>query len=285
MPLRTDRRSLILTGTLGLGALAIPGFALAARDSRGFTHSVASGEPGPDSILLWTRYLPSGDAPARLRAEISETKDFARIVAGGETVTGAWRDHTAKITVAGLRSGTRYFYRFVAPDGTLSPIGRTKTLPAGNARQFRIGVFSCSNLAFGWFNAYAHAAARDDLDLAVHLGDYIYEYGPGVYPGRAAEISARLPQPLAECVHLADYRLRYASYRLDPDLQALHAAMPMLVQWDDHEFANDVWEGGAQNHQGLEGDWNTRKLAAIQAWREWMPVSDQPYAAYDIGGL
>lgn len=279
-----DRRSLLLTGSLGLGALAIPGFAL-AQTARGFTHSVASGEPAQDSMLLWTRYVPGDGGAARLRAELSETQDFARVAAGGEIVTGPWRDHTAKITVAGLRPGTRYFYRFVAPDGSFSPVGRTRTLPEGDAARFGIAVFSCSNLPFGYFNAYAHAAARDDIDLWVHLGDYIYEYQKGGYAPKSGAVDGRWPQPEGEIFHLADYRLRYASYRSDPDLQTLHAMKPMLVQWDDHESANNSWEGGAQNHQANEGDWNARRAAAIQVFREWMPISDEPWASYDIGTL
>ena len=162
----------------------------------------------------------------------------------------------------------------------------TKTLPDDSARAFRAAIFSCSNIAAGWFNAYGHAAARDDLDLAIHLGDYFYEYRAGVYPAMADSIVARLPQPEGETIHLADYRLRYASYRADPDLQALHAKLPWIVQWDDHESANDPWEGGAQNHDpATEGDWNTRRAASIQAYREWMPVSDEPWKAYDIGKL
>ena len=286
MTLRIDRRTFVLTGTLGIGALMIPGFAraLLADAAGGFTHGVASGEPGPDSMLFWTRYLPTNGGDAKLKVEVSETGDFAKSL-GGETVTGPWRDYTAKVTVTGLKPGTRYFYRFIAPDDSLSPVGRTKTLPGSGARAYRMAIFSCSNIAFGYFNAYAHAAARTDLDLAVHLGDYIYEYAPNVYPDRTASIAARLPQPMAECLHLADYRLRYASYRSDPDCQALHAALPMLVQADDHEYANDTWEGGAQNHQSDEGDWMTRKLAATQAWHEWMPISDEPWKAYQIGGL
>jgi alkaline phosphatase D len=285
MTLTIDRRTLLLTGSLGLGALAVPGFALAQAAARGFTHSVASGEPAQDSILLWTRYVPADGGAARLRAELSETQDFARIAAGGEIVTGPWRDHTAKITVAGLRPGTRYFYRFVGPDGSFSPIGRTQTLPEGDAARFGIAVFSCSNLPFGYFNAYAHAAARDDIDLWVHLGDYIYEYHKGGYAPKSGAVDGRWPQPEGEISHLADYRLRYASYRSDPDLQALHAMKPMLVQWDDHESANNSWEGGAQNHQANEGDWNARRAAAIQVFREWMPISDEPWASYDIGTL
>ena len=286
MTIRIDRRSLILTGTLGLGAYAIPGFAQGPNwIADGFTHSVASGEPGATSMLLWTRYVGKGDS-AKLRVEVSESADFARLTAGGEAITGPWRDWTTKIVVTGLKPGTRYHYRFVAPDGSFSPVGRTRTLPQGDAARFGIAVFSCSNLGFGYFNAYAHAAARDDIDLAVHLGDYIYEYPQGNYPALDQVVANRLQLPATEIFHLADYRLRYASYRADPDLQALHAAKPMLIQWDDHESANDSWEGGAQNHTpGKEGDWNLRRGAAMQAWREWMPVSDEPWKAYEIGTL
>jgi len=288
MTFTLSRRSLLATGTLGLCALALPGFAAAQSvlAARGFTHSVASGEPASDSMLLWTRYVPAGGDSARLVAEISDTPDFARVIASGAFVTGAWRDWTAKVTLDGLTPGTDYHYRFVAADGTRSPVGRTRTLPNDGARAFTAAIFSCSNLGFGWFNAYGHAAARDDLDLVIHLGDYFYEYSPGNYPPKAAQVAGRVPQPLAETIHLADYRLRYASYRADPDLQALHARVPWVVQWDDHESANDSWEGGAENHDpASEGDWNQRRAASVQAYREWMPVSEEPWKAYDIGTL
>ncbi|TCP35742.1 alkaline phosphatase D family protein [Sphingomonas sp. BK235] len=288
MTLTFSRRSLLATGTLGLGAFALPGFAAAQTilAARGFTHSVASGEPAGDSMLLWTRYVPNAGDSARLVAEISETADFARVVASGACLTGAWRDWTAKVTLDGLTPGTDYHYRFVAADGTRSPVGRTRTLPGDGARAFRAAIFSCSNLGYGWFNAYGHAAERDDIDLAIHLGDYFYEYSPDHYPPKEAQLAGRVPQPLAETIHLADYRLRFASYRADPDLQALHARVPWVVQWDDHESANDSWEGGAQNHDpASEGDWNTRRDASVQAYREWMPVSDEPWKAYDIGTL
>jgi len=285
MTLRTDRRSLLLTGTLGLGALALPGFSLAQALAAGFTHSVASGEPGQDTMLLWTRYVPADGGAVKLRAEISKTADFAKIVSGGQQITGPWRDHTAKITVEGLEPGTSYFYRFVAPDGSFSPVGRTKTLPMGNVGRFGIGVFSCANMPFGFFNAYGHAAARADIDLWVHLGDYLYEYKRGGYAPAGGAVADRWPEPATEMVHLADYRLRYASYRSDPDLQELHRVKPMLIQMDDHESTNNSWEGGAQNHQPDEGDWSIRKAAALQAFKEWMPVSETPWGSYDIGGL
>ncbi|WP_066545559.1 MULTISPECIES: alkaline phosphatase D family protein [unclassified Sphingomonas] len=287
MTIRIDRRSFVATGALGLGAFAIPGFAWAQSvgAGRGFTHNVASGEPAATSVLLWTRYVPADGAAAKLRVELSESADFARVAGGGEMITGPWRDHTVKLTVDGLKPDTRYHYRFIAPDGTLSPVGRTRTLPDALVDRFNIAVFSCSNIGFGYFNAYAHAARRGDIDLTVHLGDYIYEYAAGNYPSAEQAIAARVPQPQGEILALADYRLRYASYRADPDLQALHAAAPMILSWDDHESANDSWEGGAQNHDKDEGDWSTRKMAAIQAYREWMPVSDEPWKAYPIGAL
>ena len=165
----------------------------------------------------------------------------------------------------------------------LSPVGRTKTLPAGKVDKFNLAIFSCSNLGFGYFNAYGHAAARDDIDATLHMGDYFYEYGRGGYDG-GAEFSKRI-FPDHEILALADYRLRYASYRVDPNLQALHAMAPMIVIQDDHETANDSWEGGAQNHQESEGNWNVRRAAAMQAWREWQPVGEQPWKAYNIGDL
>lgn len=253
--------------------------------AKGFTHCVASGEPGPDSMLLWTRYAPAGgDASVRLTAEVSLDPQFSKVVSGGVVRTGAYRDWTAKVTVDGLRPGTVYWYRFIAPDGTSSPVGRTKTLPADDAGRFRLAVFSCSNLPNGWFNAYGHAAARTDLDLWLHVGDYIYEYGPGSY--RDNILAERTLQPDHEILSLADYRLRYACYRADPDLQRLHQMAPMVALWDDHESANDSWEGGAQNHQpATEGDWGVRRAAAMQVYREWMPVSEEPWKAYPIGAL
>ena len=278
-----NRRQLVQAGVLGLGALSLPGFA-ALLDTRGFTHGVASGEPGPYSVLLWTRYVAAQDTP--LRVELSLDDQFKRIVGGGLAIAEPERDHTARITVGGLQPNSWYFYRFVALDGSCSPTGRTRTLPLGDVARFGIGVFSCSNLPFGWFNAYAHASARSDLDLMVHLGDYLYEYPVGTYPDAKLALPGRLIQPDNELLSLADYRLRYGAYRLDSDLQRLHARYPMVAQWDDHEFANDAYISGAENHQpDTEGDWNTRRDIAKRVYREWMPVSDDRWATYEIGSL
>jgi alkaline phosphatase D len=282
-----NRRQLVATAAFGIAGLMLPGgraIAQAFSTARGFTHNVASGEPDADSVLLWTRFLGNG-ASAHVRAEISETPDFATIVATNEMITGAWRDWTVKITLDGLQPGRRYHYRFIGEDGSMSAVGRTKTLPVGAVSAFNLAILSCSNIGFGYFNAYAHAAARSDIDLWVHLGDYLYEAKLGVYPDVADAIRPKEIVPTTELIHLADYRMRYASYRADPDLQALHNRHPMISSMDDHESANDSWEGGAQAHQADEGDWNSRRAAAIQVYREWMPVDDMPYKKYDLGDV
>ncbi|QJU59328.1 alkaline phosphatase D family protein [Sphingomonas sp. AP4-R1] len=279
MTLDIDRRTFIAGTGLALGGLLLPSRLLATSFATGFTHNVASGEPGQDSILLWTRYVAAaGDHPVSLDAEIALDPQFARIVGGGAVQTGAYRDWTAKLLIDGLKPGTTYFYRFIASDGTKSPVGRTRTLPVGRVPRFGVAVFSCSNAPVGWFNAYGHAARRTDLDLWFHVGDYIYEGGPSRPP--------RQMEPAYEPISLADYRLRYASYRADPDLQQLHQTAPMIALWDDHEVADNSWEGGANNHQpATEGSWDARKSAAMQVYREWMPVSDEPWKAYRIGDL
>lgn len=286
MTFKIDRRALIATAGFGISGLVLPGGALVAQTLlglTGFTHNVASGEPGPNSVLLWTRYVSKTGGQSKVRVEVSDTPNFAKIVTGGEMITGPWRDHTVKITVDGLQPGRFYWFRFIAPDGTKSPTGRTKTLPVGKTAQFNIAIFSCSNLGFGEFNAYGHAAARNDIDLVLHMGDYIYEYGRGGYDN-GTQFSEKL-FPAGECLTLADYRLRYASYRTDPQLQALHANFPWIPSTDDHESANDSWEGGAQNHTADEGDWSARRNAASQVWREWLPVGDLPWKRYDFGDL
>ena len=284
MTFHLDRRRILQLGAFGTGALVVPGTASAIARARGFTHGVASGEPTQDSILLWTRYV--GGSEAKLVAEVAESESFDRVVAGAEAAASPTHDFTVKGTVSGLQSGRWYYYRFRDSNGRSSPTGRTRTLPDGAVGRFGIGVFSCSNLSFGWFNAYAHAAARDDLDLVVHLGDYLYEYERGDYPAGPDATAGRRIEPAGEIVHLNDYRLRHAAYRADPDLRRMLQNFPLIAMWDDHESANDSWVGGAQNHQPeTEGPWDTRKAAAIRAYREWMPVSDAAYEEYRIGDL
>ncbi|MGA5408942.1 alkaline phosphatase D family protein [Streptomyces lavendulocolor] len=249
-----------------------------------FLHGVASGDPLPDGVLLWTRVTPAPDAlpgsgkgpDTEVRWEVAEDRAFSRVVARGAVVATAASDHTVKVDVRGLRQETAYYFRFTAgteASAAVSPVGRTRTTPAADATTagVRFGVVSCANWEAGHFAAYRHLAARADLDAILHLGDYIYEYGTGAYP--KPDYVVRQHEPRHEITGLADYRVRHATYKKDPDLQALHAAHPVIAIWDDHEFADDTWSGGADNHTpGAEGDWAARAAAAKQAYFEWMPV-------------
>ncbi|MFK0228955.1 alkaline phosphatase D family protein [Streptomyces sp. NPDC090303] len=254
--------------------------ALADTGAPAFLHGVASGDPLPDGVLLWTRVTPtpesvpgSGLGPdVQVGWELAEDRSFARVVASGTTTASAASDHTVKADVRGLRPATAYWFRFTS--GTaVSPAARTRTAPAADAAApgVRFGVVSCANWESGYFSAYRHLAARGDLDAVLHLGDYVYEYATGAYP--EAKYVVRQHEPRHEIVSLADYRTRHGTYKTDADLQALHAAHPVIAIWDDHEFANDAWSGGAENHTpGAEGAWAARVAAAKQAYFEWMPV-------------
>lgn len=236
---------------------------------RSFKYGVASGDPLSDRVVLWTRT----QGPAELRWEVARSSDFGSVVRSGSVVAGPDTDFTASVDVEGLEPGTRYWYRFTAPGGEASPVGRTKTLPVGDTRHIRFAVVSCAKFNAGFFNGYARIAERDDLDFVLHLGDYIYEAAenpphnqtPGANIGRPYE-------PLHECVTLADYRTRYAQYRADPDTQAMHAAHPLIATMDDHELADGGWRDGADNHVvERDGPWPARRAAAFQARREWLP--------------
>ncbi|MFF6876524.1 MULTISPECIES: alkaline phosphatase D family protein [unclassified Streptomyces] len=280
----TPRRRTVVKAAAATAVLAGPLAAtLPARavdQAPGFLHGVASGDPLPDGILLWTRVTPvpeaipgSGLGPdTEVSWIVAEDKAFTTVVAKGSITATATSDHTVKADVRGLRPGTDYWFRFSA-GGTDSPAARTRTAPAHDAAVpgLRFGVVSCANWEAGWFSSYRHLAARGDLDAWLHLGDYIYEYGTGEYGTRGKVV--RPHTPAHEIVTLADYRARHARYKTDPDLQALHATAPVVAIWDDHEFANDAFSGGAENHtEGAEGTWSARQAAAKQAYFEWMPV-------------
>lgn len=283
MSFHINRRRLLSAGAAGLIIAGLPGRAFAA-PLTGFTHGVASGDPDQTGVTLWTRYVAAG--PVKLRVEIAEDEAFRRVVRTGETEASPVVDSCAHARASGLAPGRWYHYRFTAPDGQVSETGRTRTLPARGVDRFKIAVFSCANGTSGWFNAYAHAAARDDIDLAVHTGDYIYESPvtrPDAQPGIA---ELRGLAPASEVIVLADYRQRYASYRADPDLAALHRRLPMIAVWDDHETANNSWATGASAHDpATEGDWVARKAAGVRAWSEWLPMGSNWYDSYQIGNL
>jgi alkaline phosphatase D len=253
-------------------ALELPGLA--------FAHGVASGDPLPDAVVLWTRITPEDAAMSlALRWEVATDSEFREVVASGTLVTDAARDFTAKVDAQGLEAGAQYFYRFWAGELS-SPIGRTRTAPRGSVERLRFGVAACSSYAHGYFHGYRSLSARTDLDAVIHLGDYLYEYGTSEYG------KVRSYEPEHEITSLQDYRTRHAQYRRDPDLQALHQALPMIAVWDDHEVANDAWIDGAQNHSpDREGDFQQRKAAAVQAYDEWMPVRTSGYRTFAYGDL
>ena len=255
--------ALASAAALPLGAVARTG-----RESGPlFQHGVASGDPLQDRVILWTRVTPQDPrAVVAVRFEVATDPAFTQTVARGTTRTDESRDFTVKVDPARLRPGTTYYYRFLVGNES-SPIGRTRTLPAGTTQRLRMAVASCSNHAAGYFNAYRRIAERADLDLVVHLGDYLYEYGPNQYG------SLRTPEPPNEMVTLSDYRLRHAQYKRDADSQAMHRQHPVVCIWDDHEITNDAWVGGAENHtEGAEGTWPGRVAVGLQAYYEWMPV-------------
>ncbi|MFG3255840.1 alkaline phosphatase D family protein [Streptomyces sp. NPDC048172] len=261
------------------GASAAPAPADAA-GKPAFAHGVASGDPLPDGVLLWTRVTPepgavpgSGKgAPVEVDWEVAADKEFAKVVRRGSAKAEAAADHTVKADVRGLEAATTYWFRFTA-DGVRSPVGRTRTAPAAgtSADNLRFGVVSCANYEGGWFASYRHLAARTDLHAVLHLGDYIYEYGTGEYPEGDGVV--RGVEPKHEILSLADYRVRHGHYKADADLQAMHAAHPLVAIWDDHEFADNTWSGGAGNHDpATEGAWKDRMAAAKKAYFEWLPV-------------
>ncbi|MFZ3571075.1 alkaline phosphatase D family protein [Streptomyces sp. BH097] len=281
-PTAPSRRTVVKAAAAG-AALAAPLAAAAparAAESPAFLHGVASGDPLPDGILLWTRVTPSADAlpgsgkgpDVRVGWEIAEDKAFRQVVGRGTVTASAASDHTVKADVRGLRPATAYYFRF-SVDAAHSPVGRTRTTPANDASPdgLRFGVVSCANWEAGYYSPYRHLAARSDLDAVLHLGDYLYEYRTGEYP--TAEYTVREHRPTHEIVTLADYRTRHGQTKTDADVQAMQAAHPLIAIWDDHEFANDAWSGGAENHTpDTEGDWAARQQAAKQAYFEWMPV-------------
>lgn len=273
------RRTLLKGGAVAATVTAL-GAGRAAAAGSVFRHGVASGDPLPSGVIIWTRVTVADDAvpgsgvgaAAGVRWEVATDEGFGAISASGNAMATADSDHTVKVDVAGLAPGSDYFYRFTAL-GETSPTGRTRTAPADSATpdRLRFGVVSCANWEAGYFGAYRHLANRSDLDAIVHLGDYIYEYGRGEYGGRSGTV--RPHDPANEIVTLADYRIRHGQYKTDPDLTALHAKLPFICTWDDHESADNSWSGGSSKHDpAVSGPWSARRAASARAYLEWMPV-------------
>jgi alkaline phosphatase D len=260
-----------------------PVAALYRSELKPFYHGVASGDPLADRVILWTRVTPEDSvSKISVRWEISENENFNPILKSDTTSTTPLRDYTVKIDVDGLQHSKHYYYRFEAL-GATSMTGRTKTLSQNPSDSLKFAVVSCANWEFGYFNAYSRIAARE-VDAVIHLGDYIYEYKTGGYGNKNSD---RKNLPPHEIVSLQDYRTRYSQYHLDDGLRDVRVKHPFITIWDDHEVANDVYSGGAQNHQPEEGDFYARKQAAKQAYYEWIPIREggKHYRSFTFGNV
>lgn len=278
------RHVLISTAAVGAAAaLPVSGVrATPAGAHQCFQHGVASGDPLPTTVILWTRVTPTAEAAPGSRSggdvpvtwQVALDEDFSTVVREGTAWATAARDHTVHVDPFGLAPDTAYFYRFLV-QATASPVGRTRTTPADDASPgaLRLAVASCANWESGYFSAYRDIAERaraGEIDVVVHLGDYLYEYATGEYAGKSGV--TRPFDPPWEIVTDRDYRIRHGQYRRDPDLQAAHAAAPWVVTWDDHELANNAHADGAEGHDHTDGDWGTRRAAAMGAYLDWLPV-------------
>ena len=280
-----------------------------AAKSGPFLHGVASGDPLANRVVIWTRVTREGASEAiKVKWSIATDAAMSSLVKEGNATATPERDFTVKVDVKGLEPGRTYYYRFET-EGETSRVGRTRTLPVGDVSKARFAVVSCSNYELGYFNAYREIALQKDLNAVLHLGDYIYEYGPGLggYTTPATAIGLvpkprdKKLKPAEEIIALDQYRARHALYKTDRDLQKLHARHAVINIWDDHEVANDAWKKGAENHDpATEGDWQARKRAGIQAFYEWLPIRepadgdpideatgnpDDLYRIFDFGGL
>lgn len=275
------RMSVLLTGSAWLTTVSgclgsndsLPKNATTIR----FDHGVASGDPLQDRVILWTRATPTEPVSSvALLLELATDSNFSQNVQRIRVDASQQADYCCKVDVTGLLPGKSYYYRF-SDRQSRSAIGHTKTLPSGSPEKILLGVVSCSNYPAGYFHVYQELAKRTELDAVLHLGDYIYEYATDGYAG---EDAVKLGRTLAannntEIISLTDYRRRYAHYRTDPALQSAHQQHAFLLVWDDHEVCNDAWLSGAENHQSNEGSYQERKLAALQAYFEWMPIRPQ----------
>ncbi|MEU4545996.1 alkaline phosphatase D family protein [Nonomuraea dietziae] len=270
------RRSLLAGG---LGLVAAQGVspvrpAAAARRaplSDPFQLGVASGEPDPRGVVLWTRLAMDPTAldglggmpgrPVPVRWQVAKDENFRQVVRQGAEIARPEAAHSVHVELDGLDSGAEYFYRFRAGN-EISPVGRTLTAPAPGARsrELNLAFTSCADYQVGWFTAYRRMA-EDHPDLVAFLGDYFYEYGDYKYPVR--------DQAGGECLDLAGYRLRHAQHKSDPDLQQAHAIAPWVVVWDDHDIENG-W--AADVPEQPEPPFLPRRAAAFQAYYENMPL-------------
>lgn len=272
------RQAVSLLGASGLVACAPKGKDATKADalinrSSVFAHGVASGDPDPTSIVLWTRVTTQNPSET-VSWVVAKDPELTQIVAEGSVTATQDTDHTVKVIAEGLVPGETYYYQF-SIGAEESILGRTKTLPEGALDKLGIALASCSNYAFGYFNAYGAIARDEAIDFVLHTGDYIYEYGADEWGGETAKTIGRVHNPPHEIISLTDYRMRHAQYKTDTGSIAMHAMHPIVCCWDDHESANNPWMGGAQNHQPeTEGDWVARREASLRAYYEWMPIRE-----------
>jgi alkaline phosphatase D len=279
-----DRRQLLKLAAAAAGAAGLAGLAAAQPrwSANPFSLGVASGAPATDSVVLWTRLVPErGELPdggrtaLPVRWEVADDPAFQRIVRSGESLALPQLAHSVHAEPAGLEPDHWYFYRFASGDA-VSPVGRTRTLPAPDAQpqKLRVAYASCQRWEHGYYAAWRHMQA-EALDFVVFLGDYIYEY-----PNATAAL--RSFPTLGWVKTLPEYRDRYALHRSDAGLQAMHAACPWLVTWDDHEVQNDYAGAHAGDPWPLglnaAADFGARRAAAYQAWYEHMPVRAAAFA-------
>ncbi|MDB5020695.1 MAG: alkaline phosphatase [Pedobacter sp.] len=262
-------------------------------DGQGFTEGVASFDPSQDKVILWTRYTPASQETSipTILLDVAKDKDFKTLVVSQSVQVDSNSDNTVHVDVSNLTPNTKYFYRFRSEvTEAVSAIGETKTLPAaGQVSEVKIAVVSCANFPAGLFNVYG-AVAESDADVVLHLGDYIYEQEVGGFGTNAMTgILHREHKPAGEIIKTEEYRERYRQYRSDEQLQKAHQLKPFICVWDDHEVANDAYKDGAKNHQPDEGDYNVRKMSAIQVWHEYLParVNDNAkiYRNFEMAGF
>jgi alkaline phosphatase D len=272
----------------GAGAISLPVMAYVTNNEQSdlsnkifgsFTHGVASGDPTSEAIILWTRFVPDATlalTSVNVKWQISKNKSFSRVVGSGNVLASEASDFIIKVDAKELQQNKEYFYRF-SVGHIKSAVGTTRTLPEKNVEEVHLAIATCANHPAGYFNVYRQISKehkKKPYDALLHIGDYIYEYGMGEYASDNAVALDRVPSPAHECVTLTDYRKRYSQYRSDKDLQTLHAQMPFIHIWDDHEIADNSWKDGALNHQPQEGLFVARRQAAIQAFHEWLPIRD-----------
>ncbi|EGQ8538896.1 alkaline phosphatase D family protein [Vibrio parahaemolyticus] len=263
----------VATGLIGCGSDDNESVAVS------FVHGVASGDPTQTQVIIWTR-VTTAASYVDVSWQVASDIEFLNVVQSGVFTTDTGRDFTVKVDVQNLNANSQYYYRFIVGE-MMSEVGQTQTLPEDGVEKASMAVVSCANYPAGYFHVYREILNQHEqspFDVVLHLGDYIYEYGAGGYASEDAAALGREPSKGTECITLDDYRKRYAQYRQDADLQVLHAKLPMIAVWDDHELANDTWKNGAENHQDDEGSFIDRRAAAAAAWTEWLPVRENTFS-------